>query len=62
MLQRYRGLACLVLAGLACGLALLMSFGTLLEYSAASAFYAGMFWVLALALFILGFRLRQRRV
>jgi hypothetical protein len=39
-----------------------MTFGMLLEYSNAGALYAGLFWLLALALFVLGIRLRQRPV
>jgi hypothetical protein len=54
------GLACLIFAGLAVGLALLMTIGALLEYSNAQASYAALFWLLALSLLTLGIRLRQR--
>jgi hypothetical protein len=62
MLSSFWGLVCLVFAGFVGGLALLMTFGVLLEYSRAGALYAGLLWLPAVALLILGLRLRQRRV
>jgi hypothetical protein len=51
----------LILIGLVCGvLALLMAFGTLLDFSRATAFYAGLFGLASVAALWTGARLRRR--